>query len=288
VDGDLASAKFNLPVNLVITAGGDLLVTDQGNFAIRKISKGVVSTVAGNGTRGGADGPVATATLAEPYGITVTPDGTIYYADRGINRIRKISGGQVTTVAGGTTLKDGTGMDAGFDVPTEIIFAKDNNLYIVDQYMNSIRKMTLEGVVTTYAGALPSSPPSPVHDKDGPALEARFFEPTGICQGPDGSLYFSDQQNGKIKKISTSGNVTTLASNLNSPSGVAVAPDGTVYFLQASSLSKIMADGTVTTPGITGGSTAELLYPLGIAFASDGSMYLCDTNHHRIVKATRK
>ncbi len=270
-------------------ANGDLLVTDQGNYTIRKISNGVVTTVAGIGKYGSQDGPVGSAGLGNPTGIAVTSDGTIYYADRGLSRIRKISAGQVISVAGGPTIQNGTGNNAGFQAPTGIVLAKDQNLYIADTYGNSIRRMTLQGEVTTYAGALPSSSLQ-IPYKDGAALEARFNQPTGICQRSDGSFYITDQQNGMICKISPNGQVTTLVTGLTFPNGIAVAVDGTIYFTHAAALCKITTDGKVKTlyGGSTGGPTPLPFSPSGLIVAPDGSIYICDSNNNRIAKATKE
>lgn len=286
-DGDLSSAKFNYPTDLVMMANGDILVTDYGNSAIRKISNGIVTTVAGIGKSGNLDGPVSSASLDEPYGIAVISDGTIYYADRGLSKIRKISDGQVISVAGGSGLKDGTGSDAGFSAPCGLLLAKDQNLYIADSYTNSIRRMTLQGVVTTYAGALPSSSLQ-ISYKDGLVLEARFSQPTGICQGSDGSFYITDQQNGMIRKISPNGQVTTLATGLIFPSGITVAADGTIYFTHSNALCKITTDGKVKTLYGSTLASAVLFTPSGLIVAPDGSIYICDSNNNRIARGTKE
>lgn len=199
-DGIGTAALFNRPVGIT-TDGTILYVVDSGNATIRKvvIATGVVTTLAGTaGVQGSADGTGAAALFYFPSGITT--DGTNLYVTG--NSIRKvvIATGVVTTVAGragvgvyGST--DGTGMAALFYLPTGIT-TDGTNLYVADNYNNTIRKVVIAtGVVTTLAGSARVS-----GSTDGIGSAANFYWPGGITT--DGtSLYVADSGNSIIRKI---------------------------------------------------------------------------------------
>ena len=200
-DGTGTAAKFSDPIGIT-TDGTYLYVTETGNHTIRKveIATGVVSTVAGTaGTSGSADGTGTAATFYTPYGIST--DGTnLYVADSYNCTIRKIviATGVVTTIAGtaGTTgSADGTGTSATFNVPFGMA-ADAENLYIVDAYNHTVRKLVkATGVVSTIVGTAGT-----YGSADGSGTTATFNTPTGIAT--DGSvLYISDFQNSIIRKI---------------------------------------------------------------------------------------
>ena len=155
-------------------------------------------TIAGDGSP---------ATLADPFGIAVGEDGTIYVADAGdSNQIRKITpDGSVTTLAGGREgSADGAGAQASFHTPSGLAIDADGNLYVADTGNNRIRKVTPEGVVSTIAGD------GTAGYADGPSAQARFNGPIGVAVDKDGNVYVADSYNDRIRKISKDGQVTTL------------------------------------------------------------------------------
>ena len=207
-------ATFNIPWGIT-SDGTNLYVVDYGNHLIRKIviSSGVVTTVAGTGSTGSADGTGTSASFNQPAGITT--DGTnLYVADESNNTIRKIviTSGVVTTLAGtagssGST--NATGASARFNGPSGIT-TDGTNLYVTDQSM--IRKVVIStGVVTTLAGASGQTAST-----DGTGTNARFHTPSGITT--DGTnLYVADKSGHTIRKVViSSGVVTTLAGSAGS------------------------------------------------------------------------
>ncbi len=242
-NGPGVSASFNEPWAVACDTAGNIYVADAKNYAIRMITPGgVVSTVAGTGTFGVTNGPVSTAQFGFPSGLAVSPNGlTIYVCDRMTHTIRKISGGNVTTLAGtafSAGSADGTGALARFDHPYSIALSVQGNILVADEWNNKIRHVTPAGVVTTYAGSgIPGS-------TNGPAPTASFNGPWGITVASNGEVYVSEGNNFLIRLITTSGNVTTYAGQDGVP-GFANGPLLQATFNGVSSMWYDSNDGTI-------------------------------------------
>jgi len=197
-DGVGASAAFSTPSGIARAPDGTLYVADTGNNAIRHISlDGSVSTLAGDGTPGGADGPAHEARFNAPIGIAVAPDGRIVVADTYNDRIRVIDrNGTVTTLAGSGQpgAGDGDAIGASFDTPTGLAFDARGMLYVADTGNNIVRIVDMNGHVTTPAWA----------HGDG------FFRPVGIVVAPGGEVYVVDE-GGRVAAIRPDGAIRTLA-----------------------------------------------------------------------------
>lgn len=312
VDGIAEEAVFDEPDGVTVTDEGDLYVTDSGNNEIRKIEEdGTVSTTAGDGEAGYADGSVETARFNCPDGITVDSNGDLYVADTGNNRIRKISidAGEVTTVAGSGEAgsADGTGTDARFNVPANITVDSSGNLYVADEGNNVIRKITPEGEVTTFAGSGDAT------FRDGTGAEASFNAPHGIAVDMSDNIYVTDMGNNRVRKITTNAEVTTIAGDgtagfvngvaesaqMDTPHGIGVDADGNVYFADENNnrIRKISTEGQVTTyagDGTDGstdglGANASFKRPRGVAvgwYARNEGVYICDYGNNKIRKVT--
>lgn len=239
VNGAAAAARFRLPWRSAVDAAGNIFVADRDNHSIRKITpEGVVSTIAGTGTAGFADGDKNTAQFNQPLGVAVDATGNIYVADNLNHRIRKISPeGVVSTLAGDGTaaFADGTGTAAKFKNPSGLAVDGEGNILVADRLNHRIRKITPGGAVTTLAGDGASG------YKDGEAGAARFADPYGITADGNGNIIIADLNNNKIRKLA--GNVvSTIAgtskgfldgpgtsAQLNSPTDVCVDADGNIY-----------------------------------------------------------
>ncbi|MFN6050575.1 MAG: Ig-like domain-containing protein, partial [Planctomycetia bacterium] len=153
LDGAGTAAKFNSPQGLAIDSANNLYVADFGNNRIRKIdSAGNVTTIAGTGTASSLDGAALSATMRGPTGIAVDSNGTVYWTDKTTSIIRKLQGGQVTTLAGSSGLTgttNGTGSTARFNLPTYLTLNNAGNLVVNDATNLSYRQITPAGVVTT-------------------------------------------------------------------------------------------------------------------------------------------
>lgn len=189
-----------------------------------------VTAFAGSGEPGFRDGSAASAQFDAPAGIAAGPDGSLYVTDVRNNRIRVISPSMVvSTLAGcgptGVTtgqFENAVGNNACFSAPTGIALGPDGALYVADSGNSAIRRVTLDGAVTTYAGTGTSG------KMDGSLALATFSHPEGVAFGPDGTMYVADSGNDSIRAVSPSG-VTTIASGLSWPTGITVGSDGTVY-----------------------------------------------------------
>jgi streptogramin lyase len=209
-DGPALRAQFRSPGGMVVTPDGIMYVCDALNNKIRKIENGIVTTFAGSpeDAHGDLDGVGQQARFYVPAEIALAPDGSLYVTDSFNSKIRKITpAGVVTTIAGSTEgFADGPGLLAQFDHPDGIVVLDDGTIVVADTRNSRIRKISPLGVVSTFVGGVEGY-------ADGLGTSAKINGPMGITLAPNGTLYFSDNQNYRIRKISPSGLVTTIAGN---------------------------------------------------------------------------
>lgn len=272
-----------------------------------------VELLAGNGTLGFANATGSAAALASPTGLTAGPAGVLYFTDASTSRIRQVTtAGAVTTFAGngasGTT--EGSGNAALFNWPQALTVGPGNHLYIADSNNQRIRLLPLPtGTTSTFAGL--STTATTTGFADGTGTAARFNVPRGIAyDSVSGFLYVSDSQNHRIRRISPTQVVDTYAGNANGgyldsstattarfnyPQGIAIAADGTLYIADTNNhrIRAIAPSGAVTTVagGTAGnqdgvGTAARFTNPNAITIASNGTLYVADTNNHSIRKIT--
>jgi DNA-binding beta-propeller fold protein YncE len=256
VDGCGTSAMFIGPGSLVLNPSGDFYTTDQGT--IRKItSNGKVTTVAGNSRyEGFSDGEGANARFNLPSGIVVAENGDLYIADSGNQVIRKITpDGNVTTFAGVPNKRgadNGPRSTALFYGPFSIAMDGLGNIYVGESFNHAIRKISVDGMVSTLAGD-----PKESGSADGLATAARFSSLGGLAVDKTGTIFVSDSENHTIRKITPEGMVSTLAGS----AGITGREDGT-------------------------GTTARFNRPAGIALNQSGNIYVVDSCNHAIRKIT--
>jgi sugar lactone lactonase YvrE len=199
-DGSAVTAEFNYPEGMVIDGSGNLYVADGHNNVVRKInlSTGTVSTYAGTGTAGFANGAIGSATFNDPYGMAIDASGNLYVTDIMNNCIRKItvSSGTVSTFAGSGTkgFTNGAAAAATFYYPLGCTFDSGGNMYVSDTYNNVIRKIATDGTVSTFAGTGAQG------SADGTASAATFNFPIGLAVSGN-SVYVADTHNNTIRQI---------------------------------------------------------------------------------------
>ena len=221
-------ASFNTPSGLALDDQGNLYVADTGNNRIRKVTtEGVVSTLAGNGSAGYADGPASSAEFNGPIGLAVDSQNSIYVADTYNDRIRKITAdGFVTTVAGseGLGYRDGPASSSQFDTPCGIVIKADGTLIVADTGNGRLRQISPSGDVTTL-GVIFNADPN----------RNWLRSPIGLALTHDGFLYVTEHDRGTIIQIDPDGRAVVLAGNqqgysegfgpdarFNHPSGIAI------------------------------------------------------------------
>jgi sugar lactone lactonase YvrE len=313
-DGIGIAAQFFGPHGVAVDAAGNLYVADLGNHCIRKITpEGTVTTLAGSGIAGFADGIGTAAQFSGPTGVALDAAGNVYVADTYAQRIRKITpNGTVTTLAGsgasgfggsvGGGFADGPGSTAKFYLPKSVAVDASGNVFVADDINSRIRKVTPAGIVTTLAG-------STAGFADGTGATAKFNRPSGIAIDASGNLYVADEFNSRIRKITPTGTVSTLAGStsgfadgdgitarFNRPTGITVDDAGNVYIAEAENgrIRKITPTGTVSTlaggsnnfGGYKDGPAEDALFraPSGIAIDAAGNIYVGDAANNRIRK----
>ena len=293
---------------------GNLYIADSGNRRIRKVdSSGTINTVAGTGEGrfGGDGGPAVNAELGRSYGVAVDGAGNLYIADRSYHQIRKVdSSGTITTIAG--TGESGFGGDGGPAVQARLSYPHDvaadraGNVYIADEDNHRIRKVDTSGIITTAAG----SERGGFGGDGGPAVQARLDAPYGVAVDGEGNLYIAEWGGDRIRKVDTSGIITTVAgtgeggpsgdggpatsARLFTPSGVAVDSAGNLYIADAGNnrIRKVDTSGIITTvagsdrggfSGDGGPATSARLYiPSDVAVDGAGNLYIADAGNKRI------
>ena len=279
--GPATSAQLYIPTGLALDAAGNLYIADTFNQRIRKVDpSGIITTVAGTGVKGffGDGGPAASAQLSAPNDVALDAAGSLYIADAGNNRVRRVRAapvlaGRALAVSGADTITTivGTGT-AGFGGDggppgsaqlsggTGVAFDSAGNLYISDNGNNRVRRVSA-GVrlgqlttITTVAGAGAAG-----FSGDGSsAITAKLNNPARIALDVAGNLYIADTFNIRVRKVSPAGIITTVA-----------------------------GDGSAGPGGVGGPATsAQLYYPTGVAIDAGGSLFIADQTNHRVLKVT--
>ena len=317
-NGSTTTAQFNVPSGIARAADGRLFIVDTNNNRIRVISAdgATVSTYAGDGVDGFADGSTSTARFGSPRGIAVAADGRLFVADELNHRIRVISadGATVSTYAGDgvDNFADGSTTTARFSSPLGVAVAADGRLFVADTGNHRIRVISADGAtVSTYAG-------SSFGFANGSTSTARFDTPQGVAVAADGRVFVVDTFNHRIRVISADGatvstyagsgntgflgggfadGASTTTARFDSPINLVVASDGRVFVTDTGNrrIRVISADGASVSTYAGNGAVALTNFqesqtaldialgdPQSMTLAPDGSLFFPDSNSHRI------
>jgi len=302
-DGKGSASQFNKPQGIGVDGKDNIFVADWANQRIRRVAPdGTVTTAAGDGKLGYINGPAASARLAYPYGLAVTAAGAVVIADTSNSVIRYLAtNGLISTYAGSGALHvDGPGELAAFKFPVGIAMEASGDLVVADFGNHAVRRVSQGGKTTTLAGGGING------FVDGPGVSARLDGPRGVAIGTQGEIYVADMNNFSMRRLSTSGQLATLAGNgskgfvdgkgpiarFGRLFGIARAANGSIFAADYDNnrIRVIAPDGTVTTYAGSGkkssvdGKALEASFngPGNVAFDGVGNLYVTEIWGHRV------
>ena len=314
-DGETAvQADLDNPSGVAVDRMGNVYFADTFNHRIRRVDLlGAITTIAGTGEDGfnGDIGPAAMAQLDRPFGVAVDSAGIVYFADAFNHRIRRVDpSGAISTIAGaggwGYGGDGGPAIAARLDLPTSVAVDEAGNVYFADTENDRIRRVDPSGVIATVAGTGQSG----FNGDGGPAVQAQLDTPYGVAVDKAGNVFVADTFNHRIRRVDSSGAITTIAGNgergfggdggpaveaqLNEPRGVAVDAGGAVYFSDEGNdrIRRVDPSGSIATVAGTEGNgfnlesgpadQAQMDNPEGVAVDVLGNVYFADTFNERV------
>ena len=248
-NGPALGANFAWSVGVSVAADGTIFVADAGNYRIRQISAGAITTVAGTGIAD--DIPATQALLNHPSATVIASNGDMVISDTGNERVRRVnSNGVISTFAGKGLRASSLGYLAG---PSGMAYDSQGNLFVADTDNNRIVRVNPSGTVAIYAGGKAGS-----SGDTGLGGAALFRSPMSIVFDSAGNMYISDWGNHKVRKIdAATGIINTIAGN-----------------------------GKTTSAGMNGPATQAGMDPMGIAVDAGGNLYIADATNNRVLKVT--
>jgi cysteine-rich repeat protein len=302
--GQATAALLSFPVAVAVDASGQIFIADTFNQRIRKIgSTGVITTIAGTGTDGygGDGGPATAAMLSSPFGVAVDAQGQVAICDTSNERIRRIdTTGSISSIAGNGTYGFGGDGDmatsAQISDPFQLATDAMGRVYITDTNNNRIRRIELDGTITTVAGTGLYG----FTGDGGPATKAELAKANGVAVDATGRVFIADTYNHRIRMVDAAGIITTIAGDgttavLQNPNGVALDGNGGVVIadtynhrvrrldLAAGTLTTIAGNGSFGYGGDNALATAAVMsFPYEVAVDSTGRVIFGDTSNNRV------
>jgi sugar lactone lactonase YvrE len=308
--GAATSASLAGPAGIAVDSKGQLYIATYADNRIRKVdTTGNISTFAGNSGYGfaGDGGPAVNAQLSAPRGISLDSSGNLYFADRWNNRVRKISGANISTIAGNGQGNfggdNGQATAAQLSSPDGIAIDNAGNVYVSDLLNNRVRMISPGGTISTVAG----NGNSGFSGDGGLATSAQLSQPAGLAVDAAGNLYIADSNNAAVRKVTPAGIISTVAgtgtqgfsgdggqataAKMMAPFGLAFDSSGNLYIadyygwirkVSASTgvINTIAGNGNIGYSGDGGPAAAAVFYnPLAVAVDGAGNIYVADSNN---------
>jgi sugar lactone lactonase YvrE len=320
--GPATSGQLGGPTGLAVNAQANVYIADTTNNRVRRVTPaGTITTIAGANTAAlGDGGPATSARLRSPVGLAIDRQGSLYIAEANDARVRKVSpDGTITTIAGtgarGSSGDGGPATSAKLYFPRGVAVDAQGSVYISDYELQTVRKVNPAGTITTFAGTGRGG----FSGDGGPATSAQLRYPEGIAVDGSGNVYIADRGNGRVRKVSPAGTITTIAgggaslgdggaatsARLSNPEGLAVDAQGNVYIADwGHYLVLKVSGGTITTIAGTGApacgpftigaaigdggpaTSAPVCQPWGLALDGQGNLYVAEQGRSRVRKVT--
>lgn len=308
--GPALLAQINTPTRVALDSAGNIYITDYFNASIRVIypATGIINSITGNGTQGysGDKGTAVGAQLSSPHDIAFDAKGNLYIADTGNSRIRMVSNGIITTFAGstrgtantvGANLGDGgQAASAQLIFPTGVAVDPSGNVYIADTGNATVRKVSPNGIISTFAGTGFLSFGA-FTGEGGPASQALLGTPYSLTTDSAGNLYIVDIGLGRLFKIGSDGLIHTVQSNFTAQN-CALDAAGNIYAANFpnNTVQKILPGGTtlwIGGDGVAGysgdggpGTIAQMGQPYGVAVDKSGHVFVAEAQNAIIRELT--
>lgn len=305
VEGERLALRFEDPYALAVDATGQLFVADASDHAVRVVTpEGRGRVLAGlPGRYGWADGAAEQARFFKPLGLALGADGSLFVADSGNHRIRRVApDGRTSTLAGSGQrgYRDGAAASAQFSEPSGVAVAADGSVYVADFGNHVVRRIAPDGQVTTVAGSAGQG-----GLVDGALGVNRLRSPVDLAFDAGGNLLILDRSNHAVRVLASTGQLRTLAGNGSAgfadgsgntarfqfPSGLTVDAAGIAYVADTDNqrLRRIDANGQVSS--LAGGSfgradgvgtAARFSNPKDVAWGADGRLWLADRGNRSL------
>ena len=312
--------SISLVDGVAVAPNGDIYISRRAHNVISRIdAKGQLVNVVGTGYSGysGDGGPATKAKMNLPAGLAFDREGNLYISDRANHRVRKVNTrGIITTVAGNGTAgfsgDGGPATKASLDLPSGLAVDPKGNLYIADRSNNRIRVVNSKGIIKTFAG----NGKGGYHGDNMPALKATLDKPFGLALDKDNNLYITDRGNNRVRKVDSSGLISTVAgdggfyfigdngpayrASIAGPTGVTVDKQGNIFIAdrQNNRIRMVDKQGMIRTIMGTGrqhyngdselARETNLHLPFDVALDKQGNLVVVDRSHYRIRKLTLK
>ncbi len=268
--GPATAAELNSPMSVVVAPDGTLYIADTGNQRIRVVKGGDITTFAGSGARGfSGDGGLATAAaLNHPVALALDTTGALLICDQGNERVRRISQGQIATVAGngvqGFAGDGGVATSAELNEPSGIAASADGRIFIADTNNQRLRVVATNGIISTFAGTGVAG----FSGDGGPASAAQLSRPTGLAIDAAGNLFIADENNHRLRRIAADGTIATIAGGGRQ----GASPDGAVAISSAQNQPTAAAISAFGWPIIAdaAGHTVQILFTDGRLYSPGG------------------